>query len=115
MKVLIVDDEEDICFIVSRILAKNGFTVKYLNRVNSARAEIEENHFDLFLLDLNLPDGTGFDLIPQIREINEDAKIIIISAYDSISEIKKADELETDGFIKKPFSKQQILDAVADL
>ena len=100
MNALIVDDENDIALIVSRILTKRGLTVKYLDRITKARKEISCHTYDLFLLDLNLPDGTGFDLIPLIRENNEKARIFIISAYDGITEMKKAKEMNISAFIK---------------
>lgn len=115
MNALIVDDENDIGLIVSRILKKRGLTVKYLDRITKAREDISGNKYDLFLLDLNLPDGTGFDLIPLIRQQNEEAKILIISAYDGINEMKKAKEMNISAFIKKPFSKNDILNALRNL
>lgn len=115
MNALIVDDEEDIGLIVSKMLSRNGFSVKYLNRITKAKKEIRERKYDLFLLDLNLPDGTGFDIIPMIREENKEAKILIISAYDGITEMNKAKEMKIDAFIKKPFSKKDILDAIKNL
>ncbi len=115
MNALIVDDEEDIGFIVSRMLTKNGFSVKYLNRITKAWKAIEENRYDIFFLDLNLPDGTGFDIIPLIREKNKEAKIFIISAHDGITEKKKAKEMKVNAFIKKPFGKKDILNAIENL
>lgn len=106
---LIVDDEEDIGLMVSVFLRKAGIEAVYLNRITPALTVIESKDFDYYFLDLNLPDGTGFDLIPSIKLRNEDARIIIISAYDGHTETSKAEEFGVKAFIKKPFTKQQIL------
>ncbi len=109
---LIVDDEEDIGLMVSVFLKKEGITAKYLNRVEPAKSVILEEDFDYYFLDLNLPDGTGFELIPLIRSKNVNAKIIIISAYDSHLETSKADEFQVSAFVTKPFTKKDILNAI---
>lgn len=112
MKVLIVDDEKEIGLMVSKILSKNGFNAQFTTSIEEAKILIKENNYAIFLLDLNLPDGTGFDLIPTIREQVVDPKIIIISAYDGVMEQKRLKELQVDTFIKKPFSKADLLAAV---
>ena len=115
-KALIVDDEEDIGLMVSRILTKEGMQVQYVSRVEAARQKLESETFQLYLLDLNLPDGTGLDLIPEIRkEKGSKPRIIVISAYDGPYEMKKVQEEKVDLFMKKPFNKRQLIDAIEGL
>lgn len=112
-RVLIVDDEEDIGLMVSAFVRKAGFEAIYHNRVAEARKLIVSESFDFFLLDLNLPDGTGFDLIPYIKERHAGARIVIISAYDSSQELSRAEEMGVYQFVKKPFTKSELLEALA--
>lgn len=112
MRALIVDDEEDIGLMVSRFLQKAGLEVDYADRVVKARDLIQNADYGIFFLDLNLPDGTGFDLMPDIRDHSADAQVVIISAYDGVFETRKAKELEIDHFIKKPFTKKQVLEVI---
>ncbi|MEO9965428.1 MAG: response regulator [Reichenbachiella sp.] len=112
MKVLIVDDEEDIGMMVSKFLINEGLEVVFEARIEAARNQIASNEFGLCFLDLNLPDGTGFDLIEDIRQKSDKAKIIVISAHDGVQEMKRAKEMEVDLFIKKPFTKRQVIEAV---
>ncbi len=114
-KILIVDDEEDIGLMVSKSLIKEGYPAEYVTRIETAKKKINENDYQLFLLDLNLPDGTGFDLIPLIKELNKEAKVIIISAFDGPEESRKIRENQVSDFIKKPFSKLQVINAVNHL
>ena len=106
---LIVDDEEDIGLMVSVFLKKAGIASTYFNRVAPAREAVETQSFDYYFLDLNLPDGTGFDLIPSIKDRQEEAKIVIISAYDGHLETSRAEEFGVKAFVKKPFTKQDLL------
>ena len=115
MKALIVDDEEDIGIMLSKILTNEGLDTKHVNSITSAFSEIENNAFHFYFLDLNLPDGTGFELIPDIKKNNKQAKIIIISAYDGAVELSRAKDLDVTNFIHKPFSKKQIVELIQNL
>lgn len=114
MRALIVDDEMDIGWMISKFLTSKLFDVEYVDSIEKARQKIHKADYSIFFLDLNLPDGTGFDLIPEIRKKNSAPKIIVISAYDGITETRRAKEMEVDLFIKKPFTKKQVLEAVED-
>ncbi|MEQ8241661.1 MAG: response regulator [Cyclobacteriaceae bacterium] len=114
VKALIVDDEEEIGFIVSRILAKQDINATYVDRIEKGKEKILNENFDLFYLDLHLPDGTGFDLVPEIRQQAEPNKIFFISAYDGVHESERAAELKVDGFISKPFTKNDILNTLIE-
>ncbi len=115
MRALIVDDEEDIGIMTKIILSKEGIRADEVTSIEDAKTKIRKNDYDLYFLDLNLPDGTGFDLMPQIRKKNEGAGIIIISAFDGVAETRKANEFGVDEFIKKPFSKHDIRKAVEEI
>jgi DNA-binding response OmpR family regulator len=115
LQALIVDDEQEIGELLTQFLAKEGVGSQYADRISKAKTLMGRCSFDLYLLDLNLPDGTGFDLIPDIRLANADARIIVISAYDGLNEMNRAKELHVDQFIRKPFSKKVILEMIAQL
>ena len=115
MSVLVVDDEEDIGLMISMFLKKEGLKTDFSLRVTPAKDMIIENDYNLYFLDLNLPDGSGYDLIPLIRDKNKNSGIAVISAYDSNPEIQKAMDLGADIFIKKPFTKNDIMQGVETL
>ncbi|UXP32536.1 response regulator [Reichenbachiella agarivorans] len=115
MRALIVDDEEDIGWMVSKFLQSEGLEVEYVSRIEKAQYKINEHPYEVYFLDLNLPDGSGFDLIPSIRKQEIDSKVVVISAHDGIYEINQAKEMNVDLFIKKPFTKKQVVDAIEDL
>jgi DNA-binding response OmpR family regulator len=115
MEALIVEDEREIGLMTKKILMERGINTKRVASVCEALTEIRDKDYGIYFLDLNLPDGTGFDLIPHIRGRKKDAWIVIISAYDDITESRKALRLKVNAFLKKPFSKADILNAVNHL
>tara|TARA_A100000171_G_C2135179_1_gene149646 strand:- start:2032 stop:2388 length:357 start_codon:yes stop_codon:yes gene_type:complete len=110
--VAIVDDEEFIGHMVSKFLQNEGLTTVYFDRMLAAKEDFLKKTYDYYFLDLNLPDGTGFDLVPIIQEKAKNAKIIIISAHDGHEELSRAKAFGVHGFIHKPFNKQAILNTI---
>ena len=115
MKALIVDDEEEIGLMVSKILKKEGIQADFVGSAPEALDKIHEVDYSLFFLDLSLKESTGFDLMPMIRKELPDAYMVVISAYNSPDEKNKAFELGARSFIEKPFSKRDILEVVEEI
>lgn len=114
-KILIIDDEEEICALLSGMLRKQGFDVATELTVKGGLNTFKEDNFDLVFLDLNLPDGNGFDLIPKLKEEKPDIEIYIISAYDGQAEQDKAMSSGASGFISKPFTRGMINEALSSV
>lgn len=112
-KVLVVDDEIDICILLGRQLEKLGLEVSYCLTIKEAIGRLKEESFNLIFIDLNITDGSGYDLISSIGDANRDALVIVISAYDS--EREKALQAGASWFVPKPFSKKAIKEALLKL
>lgn len=112
-RILVVDDEIEICLLVTRYLKKMGFDASYAVSISDAMAKISLVSFDLLFIDLNLADGSGYDLINTLQESNISSKIIIISAYDS--ERQKALQKGASLFMAKPFTKKAISESLEKL
>jgi DNA-binding NtrC family response regulator len=112
-RILVVDDEIEICLLVTRYLKKMGFEASYAVSISDAMAKISLVSFDLLFVDLNLADGSGYDLINTLHESNIPSKIIIISAYDS--ERQKALQKGAALFMAKPFTKKAISESLEKL
>jgi DNA-binding response OmpR family regulator len=108
-----VDDEIEICLLVTRYLKKMGFDAAYALSISDALNKISMVSFDLLFVDLNLADGSGYDLIHALQESNVSSKIIIISAYDS--ERQKALQKGATLFMAKPFTRKSIVDSLEKL
>jgi len=112
-RALVIDDELDICLMMNRHLQNLLFEPQYALTVREARLKICATPFELMFIDLNLTDGSGFDLIKYVHELNLTSKIIVISAHDS--EANKALELGASLFISKPFTIKTINEALKKL
>lgn len=112
-KVLVVDDEIDICTLLKRHLEKGGQEVSYCLTIREALEALSENSYDMIFVDLNLTDGSGYDLISSLGDANRNASVIVISAYDS--ERQKALQAGASLFVPKPFTNKSISEALQRL
>lgn len=103
---LIVEDELDLCRLLSLQLKSLGISNEYVNTIKDAKLKILENHYDLMFLDLNLADGSGFEVLSVVHDTKTNLSVVVVSAYDV--ERKKALDLGAHFFIAKPFTKKMI-------
>jgi DNA-binding NtrC family response regulator len=112
LKALIVDDEIDVCYLLSSILKYKNLQASYVNSIGEAKRVLKEGHHSIIFLDNHLPDGFGVNFIAEIRKLDPYIKIIMITAHDTNNDRNKAYELGVDQFIGKPFSRETIFNAV---
>ncbi len=108
-KILIIDDDLDICLLLERFFKKNNFTVKYVNTGKKAIYELGEFDPDIILCDFRLDDTDGKQLLQQIKSINPNVSVIIITGY---SDIKMAVDVMKHGaydYVIKPLFPDEIL------
>lgn len=110
-KILILDDEEDICFLLSNFLRNQFKEVMCANTISEFKSHDLDN-IDVMIIDNNLPDGYGFDVIPSIKSTKPQLKVIAISAFDANNERKYAMENGADLFLGKPFKFDDILQKI---
>jgi two-component system OmpR family response regulator len=109
-RVLVVDDEVEICLLVTQYLKKLGYDTSFCLSIAEAAEKIEAVSYDLLFVDLNLRDGSGYDLIKALHKSQRSTKVIVISAYDS--ERQKALQRGASFFLAKPFTKKSIDDSL---
>lgn len=115
MKALIVDDEKEICMLLSYQLNKFGITTTEAHSIADGLSAFDPNVHEIVFLDINLPDGNGLDIIPELKLKNEEVKVVVISAYDTKTEHRKAYEMGIYEFLGKPFTKQMIVEIVTNI
>lgn len=114
--ILVIDDSNTSLLLLEWALKKEGHNVLLASSVEEARKVIENGKPDLILLDLFMPDVTGYDFLKMKSDLNiEDIPVIIVSAYDSQESIKQTKELGATKFISKPFSMKDIVKTVENL
>ncbi len=115
IKSLIIDDEEEIRMMLKIILRKEGLDVDAASNLLKARILLRNNEYEFIFLDLNLPDGTGFELLEELNKQKIKTNAVIISAFDGWTEKNRAAELGAKAFVGKPFSKKEILNIISEL
>lgn len=108
IEALIVEDEIDICFLLTGILRKKNLQSSCVNNIHEARHMLATIHPSILFLDNNLPDGYGVDFIQHIKSSHPLTRIIMITADDTLANKNKAMKAGADFFIGKPFTRETI-------
>lgn len=108
MKLLVLEDDSAIAMGLNYSLKNEGYDVTVCKTVREALEEIEKTDYGLYLLDLTLPDGSGYDVCRRIKE-KGNAPVIFLTAYDDEVNVVMGLELGADDYITKPFRIKELL------
>jgi CheY-like chemotaxis protein len=113
-RILVVDDELDICLVLKIVLENYGFIVTYYCNPILALNEFKSNFYDLIILDIQMPGMNGIQLYKEIRKKDIEAKICFVTASENISDITyKFPPVYT--IIKKPIENNDLIRIVNSL
>ena len=108
---LIIDDECDIKTLYKSIVNRHfDFDIIEADSIKAVQVLLETNKPDFVLLDLCLSDGEGFEVIPALKKVNPDVKILVVTAFNHCKEKQRALELGTVGLLAKPFEKDTFVE-----
>ena len=113
-KILLVEDDKNIAITISYYLQQEGFTMNTAKTVKEGVEKIKNNEYDLMLLDINLPDGTGYELYQEMKNIQE-IPTIFLTALDEEKDIVKGFDLGADDYITKPFHAGELLSRIKNV
>ena len=115
-RILIVDDEPDIAQVLKMGLERNGFAVDSYNDPLDVVSNFKADSYDLLLLDIKMPKMNGFELYSKLHQIDEKAKICLITAYEIYyDEFKRMfPKIKVDCFIRKPVSINNLAHLIKD-
>lgn len=115
-KALIIDDETDICYLLSSILRQKNFQTVFAGSFSETEKVLEqETGYSVIFLDNHLPDGLGVNHISDLKKRCPSSIVVMITAHDTVSDRAKAQEQGVDFFIGKPFSKEIIYKTIEGL
>lgn len=109
--ILHIEDEPDICQVLKALIGNKGEVVS-ANKLSSAKALLDSRHFDLVVLDVGLPDGSGLDILPYLAEHNISVPVMIFSASEIDGGVAK---IADAALVKSRTSNQQLLEMIIKL
>lgn len=110
-RILIVDDDEDLSFIICEMLENYGYSVGCAESGEKAFDMLAENTWHLILLDINLPETTGFELCRELRKVSN-IPVIFASARTSETDRITGFDIGGDDYLPKPYSMKELLSRV---
>lgn len=111
MKILFVEDDRIIASGLCYSLMQEGYSVTHCLNAESAKTVINENRFDMAILDLSLPDGSGYDIC-KIIKTKEDIPVIFLTAIDDEVNVVMGLDMGGDDYITKPFRIREFLSRI---
>jgi DNA-binding response OmpR family regulator len=103
MKILIIEDEKSLLEDIKHYLTENGYNCDYSTTVKSALNKLAENKYTVVLIDLDLPDGSGLEIISHIKNTFPEMGIIITTAANSLEDKLNGLKMGADDYLTKPF------------
>ena len=110
--ILIIDDEKEICESIKFILEYEEYEVDSTTSATEGISKISSGNFSALLLDIQMPEMSGFEVLKKAKEINPNLSVIIISAHGSVENAIKATKLGAFDFLEKPIDRDKLLISV---
>ena len=110
-KILLVEDNETIVMGLKYSLEQENFKVDVAKNQSEAKEKIKQEKYDVFLLDISLPDGSGFDICKLIKQ-QQDTPVIFLTAREEENDVVKGLDLGADDYIIKPFRTRELISRI---
>lgn len=107
--ILIVDNNKDMCWLVSKLLKEEGYSVDVADSGVTALEKIRRNVPDAVLLDLRMPEMDGWETLENIKTLKEPISVIIMTAYGDIKSAVRAMKMGAYDFLTEPFNNDEII------
>lgn len=108
MRLLIIEDEKKLCDTIAKSLHASGYETDVCYDGNEALEMVYSEEYDLIVLDLNLPGIDGMEILRQLREHNEETRVLILSARSQIADKVRGLDAGANDYMEKPFHLQEL-------
>lgn len=112
IRVLIVDDERDLCEYLSLLLSREGFEVTALTDPKQVMQELRSREYHLVILDMMMPEMSGTEVLEQIRKYDTDIAVIVSTAYPNVQTAVASLKHQASDYVFKPFEPEAFLSTV---
>jgi two-component system, OmpR family, response regulator QseB len=109
MRIFLLEDDLQLGKALQTALSQGGFTTIWVRRVHEAKLQLTVDLFDMVLLDISLPDGSGLDVLVALRQAKSRVPVIMLSAKDAIEDRINGLDLGADDYLPKPFSIRELV------
>jgi DNA-binding response OmpR family regulator len=109
MKILLLEDDQILCASLKEFLELEGYTVDVVHRGSEVFDLTFDETYDLYILDVNVPEVDGFDVLSSLKDAGDETPAIYITALTDINSISKGFEIGADDYIKKPFDPEELV------
>lgn len=109
MNILLVEDDRDLCDTLAEVLQDKGHTTSQAYNAHTALEALYEHSFEMLLLDINLPDGKGFDVLQQAKKYYPHTAALFMTALDTPEHLELSFASGGDDYIRKPFRIEELL------
>ena len=109
LKILLLEDDKILCESLKELLESEGFRVDTAHRGTEVFDLTFSNTYDLYILDINVPDTDGFDVLSELRNAGDNTPTIYITAMTDINSISKGFSIGAEDYIKKPFDPEELV------
>ena len=107
--ILVIDDDKDICLVLSKFLTKNNYQVNIANNGEEGLRQLRSTDFDLILCDYRLPDISGIELLQKIKILNSACAVIIITGYSDVKTAVETFRYGASDYVTKPLYPDELL------
>jgi DNA-binding NtrC family response regulator len=113
--ILIIDDEPEVRESLEELLGSQGYALDSASTAEEGMKRLDQGNFDLALVDVNLPDGSGLDVLKSLKRESPDTGVIMITAYDSSQTAFQASKEGAESYVTKPWDNEKLLLEVRNL
>ncbi len=108
-RILIAEDDRELCQLFSHILVKNGYYVKGVSNGEEALAELDNGYYDLIISDIMMPVMDGYELVHRLRESENHIPVMMITAKDAFDDMRRGFISGTDDYMVKPVNVNEMV------
>ena len=115
IKILIIDDDKDICEYMHLLLSQSGYDVLTETSPNAGLDRLRQEEFHVVVLDIMMPELNGMEVLEEIRSFDSDISIIIFTGFPSVDTAVTSMKYNVADYIKKPFDVDEFNDTLEDI
>jgi len=112
IKVLVVDDDPQVCKTVGLILQEHGYAVQSYSQPRQAVQSVRKTAYDIALVDIKMPDMDGIEVVQKVKDEDARISILVMTAYPDVQTAAETMRLGARDYLTKPFKEEQLLEAV---